>query len=154
MSDPPSRHASASAKTSAGRAGAASELMTGQQVNDLAKRYAAAWCGQLPEKVAAFYAKGGSISVNGGPPTSIAEVARGFMRDFPDMVVTLDRLVNTPDGIEFHWTFTGTNTGPGGTGNKVRISGYEWWKIDNDGLIAESKGHFDAAEYERQRKGQ
>jgi hypothetical protein len=25
-------------------------------------------------------------------------------------------------------------------------------KIDNDGLIAESKGHFDAAEYERQLK--
>jgi hypothetical protein len=70
------------------------------------------------------------------------------------MVVTLDRLVNKPDGIEFHWTFTGTNTGPGGTGNKVRISGYESWKIDSDGLIAESKGHFDAAEYERQRNGQ
>ena len=32
------------------------------------------------------------------------------------------------------------------------ISGYEVWKIDNDGLIAESKGHFDAAEYERQLK--
>ena len=34
----------------------------------------------------------------------------------------------------------------------VRISGYELWKIDNDGLIAESKGHFDSAEYERQLK--
>jgi hypothetical protein len=30
------------------------------------------------------------------------------------------------------------------------ISGYELWKIDNDGLIGESKGNFDAAEYERQ----
>jgi hypothetical protein len=37
--------------------------------------------------------------------------------------------------------------------NVVRISGYELWKIDNDGLIAESKGHFDRAEYERQLKG-
>ena len=27
------------------------------------------------------------------------------------------------------------------------------WKIGNDGLIAESKGHFDRAEYERQLKG-
>src|SRR5947207_5314171 len=135
-SDPPSRQTSASAKTAAGRAGAASELMTGQQLNDFAKRYATAWCSQDPEKVEASYAKSGSISVNGGPPTSIAEVARGFMRDFPDMMVTFDRLVNTPDGIEFHWTFTGTNTGPGGTGNKVRISGYESWKIDSDGLIA------------------
>jgi hypothetical protein len=32
----------------------------------------------------------------------------------------------------------------------VRISGYEVWKVDTDGLIAESEGHFDATEYERQ----
>jgi hypothetical protein len=32
-------------------------------------------------------------------------------------------------------------------GKRVRISGYELWKIDIDGLIAESKGHFDSAEY-------
>ncbi len=30
------------------------------------------------------------------------------------------------------------------------ISGYELWKIDNDGLIAESKGHFDADDYAHQ----
>jgi hypothetical protein len=33
---------------------------------------------------------------------------------------------------------------------RVGISRYELWKIDDDGLIAESKGHFDAADYERQ----
>jgi predicted ester cyclase len=38
-------------------------------------------------------------------------------------------------------------------GKRVRISGYELWKIDNAGLIAESKGHFDSAEYERQQTG-
>ncbi len=32
------------------------------------------------------------------------------------------------------------------------ISGYELWKVDNDRLIAESKGHFDGTEYERQLK--
>jgi len=40
-----------------------------------------------------------------------------------------------------------------GTGNRVRISCYELWQFDNAGLIAESKSHFDAAEYERQLKG-
>jgi hypothetical protein len=35
---------------------------------------------------------------------------------------------------------------------RVRSSGCELWKIDNDGLIAESKGHFDSVEYERQLK--
>ena len=123
------------------------------ELTKFARRYAEAWCSQGPEKVAAFYAKSGSISVNGGPSLPIAEVAREFMRDFPDMVVMFDRLKNTTAGTEFHWTFTGTNTGLGGTRNPVRISGYELWKIDKDGLISESKGHFDAAEYERRLRG-
>jgi predicted ester cyclase len=91
--------------------------------------------------------------VNGHPPAPIAEEARAFMRDFPDMIVTFDKLEPRGDAIVFHWTLIGTNTGPGGTGNRVRISGYELWKIDDAGLIAESRGHFDAAEYERQLKG-
>jgi hypothetical protein len=95
------------------------------ELRNFAQRYADAWCSHDPEKVAAFYSKGASIAVNGGAPTSIIEVARGFMRDFPDIVVTFDKVESTPNGIEFHWTFTGTNTGPSGTGNKVRISGYE-----------------------------
>jgi hypothetical protein len=68
------------------------------------------------------------------------------------MIVTFDRLESRGDSVVFHWTLIGTNTGPGGTGNRMRISGYELWKIDNDGLIAESKGSFDAADYERQLK--
>ena len=123
-------------------------------LTEFAKRYAEAWCSQNPESVAAFFAENGSLSVNDGPPAvgraAIAEIARGFMRDFPDMIVTFDKLEPRGDATAFHWTLIGTNTGPGGTENRVRISGYELWKIEDDGLIAESKGHFDAAEYERQ----
>ena len=121
-----------------------------------AKRYAEAWCSQNPESVAALYAENGSLSVNDAPPAvgraAITEIARGFMRNLPDIVVIMDKVTRDSDGTKFHWTFTGTNTGPGGTGKRVRISGYEVWKIDNDGLIEESKGHFDAEEYERQLK--
>jgi predicted ester cyclase len=124
--------------------------MTTDELTKFAARYAQAWCSQDPEKVAAFYAKGGAISVNGGPPTSIVEVAHRFLRDFPDMAVTFDKLESGPDGTAFHWTFTGTYSG---TEKRVRISGYELWKIDNAGLIAESSGHFDAADYERQLRG-
>jgi steroid delta-isomerase-like uncharacterized protein len=127
------------------------------EITEFAKRYAEAWCSQDPEKVAAFFAERGSISINNGPPAvgraAIAEEAQAFMTTFPDMVVTMDEVTRDPDGTKFHWTLTGTNTGPGGTGKRVRISGYELWKIDNNGLIAESKGHFDAAEYERQLRG-
>ena len=126
--------------------------MTSDELNDFAARYADAWCSHDPEAVMAFYAPNASISVNHGAPVPIGEVARSFIRDFPDMIVTFDKLEPREGAVAFHWTLIGTNTGPGGTGNKVRISGYELWKIDNDGLIAESKGHFDAAEYERQLK--
>jgi predicted ester cyclase len=126
------------------------------ELTQFAMRYAIAWCSRNPESVAAFFAENGSLSVNDGPPAvggaAIAEIARGFMRDFPDIIVTMDDVLRDPDGTKFHWTLTGTNTGPGGTGKRVRISGSELWKIDNDGLIAESKGHFDSAEYERQLK--
>ena len=126
--------------------------MASEELNDFAGRYAKAWCSQNPESVAAFFAENASLTVNGGPPTPPLQIARGFMRDFPDMIVTFDKLEPRGDQTEFHWTLTGTNTGPSGTGNKVRINGYELWKIDKDGLIAESKGHFDAAEYDRQLK--
>jgi len=128
------------------------------ELTKFAKRYAKAWCNQDPEKVAAFFAERGSISINNGPPAvgraAIAKEAQAFMTTFPDMVVTMDKVVHDEEATKFHWTLTGTNTGPGGTGKRVRISGYERWKIDNDGLIAESKGHFDSAEYERQLKGE
>ena len=64
------------------------------------------------------------------------------------MIVTFDKLEPPADRTAFHWTLTGTYAG---TGNHVRISGYELWKIGNAGLIAESSGgHFDAAEFEHQ----
>jgi predicted ester cyclase len=124
--------------------------VTSDELRQFAARYAEAWSSQDPEKVAAFYAKNGSISVNNGTPAPIAEVAQSFMRDFPDMIVTFDKLEPREDGVAFHWTLTGTHAE---TGNRVRISGYELWKIDKDGLIVESKGHFDAADYERQLSG-
>jgi steroid delta-isomerase-like uncharacterized protein len=127
------------------------------ELEKFAQRYAKAWCSQDPEKVAAFFAERGSISINNGPPAvgraAIAREAQAFMTTFPDMVVTFDNLEAQPNVTVFHWTLTGTNTGPGGTGKRIRISGYELWKIDNGGLIAESQGHFDIAEYERQLSG-
>jgi steroid delta-isomerase-like uncharacterized protein len=130
--------------------------MNDERLRKFATRYAEAWCSQDPESVAAFFAERGSISINNGPPAvgraAIAKEAQAFMTTFPDMVVTMDKVVHYEEETKFHWTLTGTNTGPGGTEKRVRISGYELWKIDKDGLIAESKGHFDSTEYERQLK--
>src|SRR3954467_11229622 len=69
---------------------------------------------------------------------------------FPDMRVLMDDLLMDGDKAEYRWTLVGTNTGPGGTGGAVRISGFEEWSIGDDGLIAASLGQYDQAEYERQ----
>lgn len=71
----------------------------------------------------------------------------------PDMVVSLDRLEDDGGLVRYHWTLTGTNTGPGGTGRPVRISGHEAWTLGANGLIARSIGTFDATDYRRQLVG-
>ena len=64
-------------------------------LTDFATRYAAAWSSQQPDHLAAFYAENGTLSVNGGAPSTgraaIAATAQGFMTAFPDMVVKMDR---------------------------------------------------------------
>jgi len=104
--------------------------------------------------VAGYYAEDGRLSVNSGPPTvgrqAITAVAQGFMMAFPDLQVLLDDLLMEGGRAVYHWTLVGTNTGPGGSAHSVRISGYEVWKIGEDGLIAESQGHFDDAAYRYQ----
>jgi len=127
------------------------------ELHSFAQRYTDAWCSQNPGLVVEFFSENGSLTVNDDPPAigreAITKVAEGFMSAFPDMIVRMDSLVAKPNGTEYHWTLTGTNNGPGGTGNKVQISGFELWQIDNDGLIKNSKGTFNAEEYNRQLHG-
>ena len=129
--------------------------MEQSQLTGLATRYAAAWSSQNPQALASLYSENGSLSVNAGTPAvgraAIAAEAAQFMTAFPDMVVKMDSVNRLNDNhARFNWTWTGTNTGLGGTGRAVRINGYEEWTINSHGLIAESKGHYDEAEYHRQ----
>ena len=129
--------------------------MDAARLKEFATRYTAAWCRHDPAGVASFFAPNGSLQINGGAPNvgraAIASAAQGFVTAFPDMVVAMDGLDVGPDGhAVYRWTLTGTNTGPGGGGKRVRISGYEEWTIGADGLVAKSLGHFDEAEYRRQ----
>jgi hypothetical protein len=89
----------------------------------------------------------GALSVG---RTAITAAAQGFMTAFPAKVVTMDGVSLDGGRAVYRWTLTGTNTGPGGTGKAIRIGGQEEWTFGADGLIAESKGHFDEAEYNRQ----
>lgn len=128
--------------------------MQKDQLIGLARRYTSAWCSQEAARVAAFYSTDGSLSVNDGAPAvgrrAITEVVQSFMTAFPDLRVLIDGVLLQGDRTEYRWTLIGTNTGAGGTGHRIRISGLELWQIGADGLIASSQGHFDAAEYHRQ----
>jgi uncharacterized protein (TIGR02246 family) len=123
-------------------------------LRQLAEGYTAAWCSQDAASVAAFYAPDGSLTINDGAAAvgrvAITEAAQGFMTAFPDLVVSMDELVVEGEGATYHWTLRGTNSGPGGTGKRVHIQGFEQWVIGADGRIAESRGFFDAMEYRRQ----
>ena len=126
------------------------------KLQEFARQYTAAWCSQHAGSVAVFFAESGSLKINDGAPsvgrTAITAAAQGFMSAFPDMVVAMDSVSLEGAHAVYRWTLTGTNAGRGGTGKAVRISGFEAWTIGTDGLIAESNGHFDEAEYQRQLK--
>jgi ketosteroid isomerase-like protein len=70
--------------------------VTSDELTKFAQDYSKAWCSRDPEKVAAFFAERGSISIDNGPPAvgraAIAKEAQAFMTMFPDMIVTFDRL--------------------------------------------------------------
>ena len=124
------------------------------KLRDLAMRYTAAWCSQNPASVAAFFLPDASFTVNNGAPavgrSEITELAQSFMTAFPDLQVVMDDVRVRADCAEYHWTLIGANTGPGGSGHRVRISGFERWQVGDDGLIAASEGQFDRSEYQRQ----
>ena len=126
------------------------------QLNEFAIRYTAAWCSHEPQRVPEFLAEHGSLTINRGVPAvgraAIATATQGFMTAFPDLVVVMDSLETAEPTVRYHWTLTGTNTGPGGTGRPVHISGYGEWTFGPDGRIAQSRGPESAPAYARQQR--
>jgi uncharacterized protein (TIGR02246 family) len=127
-----------------------------EDLQEFAERYTAAWCSHDAARVAAFFSPSGSLTINDGAPSvgrpAIAAEVQAFITDFPDLRVMMDSISVEGDLAIFRWTLDGHNTGPGGTGAHVHVSGFEEWRIGENGLIASSLGHFDAADYQHQIK--
>jgi hypothetical protein len=127
------------------------------EMREFAQRYTFAWCSQDAASVAAFFSPGGSLTINNGTQAvgriEIREAAQSFMTAFPNLQILMDDVVVQVDCVEYRWTLIGTNNGPGGSGHRVHISGFEQWQIGTDRLIASSLGHFDTSDYLRQIEG-
>ena len=137
--------------------GCKSENTEYDKVVEFGQNYTDAWNSKQPEKMASFYAEDGMLAVNNGKPAvgrkQIAETAKSYMEAFPDIELTMDSLTVGNGTYKYYWTFKGTHTGPGGTGNKVDFSGFEEWTMNDQGLVKKSIGTYDAEAYERQLNG-
>ena len=119
--------------------------------NELAAAYTAAWNTGRPSEVAAFFAPDGVIVINAGEPwkgrAGVAEMARGFYADIPDLQLSCDGLKTAGNHMAYQWTFTGNHSA---TGNALTVSGWEEWDLDGTGMITLSRGWFDGDDYARQ----
>ncbi|MEM8958286.1 MAG: nuclear transport factor 2 family protein [Pseudomonadota bacterium] len=120
----------------------------------IARHHCDAWTSRNPEAVAARYAPQPSMAINGGEPMTsraeIADMAAGFMADFPDLVLTLDQVLVADQHMVYAWTFDGHHRD---SGHRVHFSGWEEWDLDDELNVTRSLGWYDAADYDRQVAG-
>lgn len=125
--------------------------MMEEEARHLAAAYTAAWNSRRPEAVARHFSENGGIVINNGEPwrgrDGVARMAAGFFAEIPDLALTCDGVRAAGHHLVYLWTFTGTHAG---TGNAIRISGWEEWDLDGEGLIARSFGWFDSTDYAQQ----
>ena len=125
-----------------------------KQFEKMIETYVAAWNSGDPGAVADHYAPGKGITINRGAEQfgreAMLAMAGGFMADFPGMTLSCDFHRVAGDRAVFGWTLEGKHAG---TGNFVKVSGWEEWELDDDCRVTNSLGWYDAADYERQVKG-
>lgn len=123
-------------------------------IRDFAITYTEAWCSRSGEAVASCYEENATSIINAGEPTigraAIAEAMGSYFIEFPDLVLRMDDLRSGGNQAIFLWTLIGTNSGPGGTGNFVKIPGWQNWVLSDDLLIARADGGYDVEDYNRQ----
>ncbi len=124
------------------------------RLNNLARDYAIAWSSGDADAVASFFAAEGQMSMNRAEPlqgrAAIAEMARGFQSDFPDLELRCDMMRWAGHHAIFVWTFEGHHAA---TGNHVLTRGWEEWDLNEDHKVLSSFGWFDAEDMQRQIDG-
>lgn len=125
-----------------------------EQLRVFAERYTAAWCSMDPAAVAAHFTPEGSLTINGGTPALGRDEVTAVAASFYEAAARHAGLLRRPGGgrgadrvpLDVH----GHEHGPGRHRQRRAVSGFESWRIGEDGLIAASTGSYDADEYARQ----
>ena len=77
----------------------------------IADAHCTAWTSLSPDVVAQRYSTSTSFAMNCGQPMTtreeIAEMAGGFMSEFPDLVLTCDNVLVADHHMVYAWTFAG-----------------------------------------------
>jgi predicted ester cyclase len=122
-----------------------------KETQEIAAAYTAAW---NAGSAAAFYAPTGRIVISNGTPwenrDGVEQMAAGFFADVPDLSLTCDAVRSAGGHLVCMWTFTGHHSG---SQNLLNIVGWQEWDMDENGLVAASRGWFDGADYARQVAG-
>ena len=120
-------------------------------IRKMAEGYTQAWCSRSGEAVASFFAENATSIINAGEPTvgrsEIAKAMGAFFDEFPDLVLHMDSLRTGGNQAIYLWTLEGTNSG---TGNFVRVPGWQNWRLSDDLLIETADGGYDAEVYDKQ----
>jgi nuclear transport factor 2 (NTF2) superfamily protein len=120
----------------------------------IAEAHCAAWTSRSPDAVAERYTATTSFSINRADPMTtrqaVAEMAAGFMSDFPDLVLTCNSVLVADGHMVYAWTFKGHYRE---NGNLARFTGWEEWDLDDELKVIKSLGWYDANDYERQIAG-
>jgi len=81
-------------------------------------------------------------------PKGMRENVEKYRAAFPDMTMTIDRLVADGDWTAAHWTATGTHTGDlmgmAATGKQATVTGVTFHRIGAEGKFVEARTEFDA----------
>lgn len=112
-----------------------------EDIRKIVMAHVKAWNSGSPEAVAATYAENAIFVINRGEPmigrSDIAAMAKGFMSDFPDMVLRCVNTLSADDHAIYIWTFEGHHKE---TNQHVKFSGWEEWELDKDLKVTSSLG--------------
>ena len=128
--------------------------MSPDDLRKFAKEYGEAWSSNDPDQVLALHCESSRLSVNDNKPaigkSEIRKVVEAFMEGFPDLYIHVNEVAVEERGVVFYCNAIATNSGPGGTGNKINIEIHEIWKFDKSGKLTEVSAYDDPEDFERQ----